>query len=206
MSQSGRWQEGNVVVYREVFRGAIWTARPTLVVRDTPALVALYLPNYTCWKLPAGARMAYFDYLKAGEWKLADAEWQYGDTLFLARPGAAHSIHVMWAPGNRSFVGWYVNLQEPLRRTPVGFDFMDHEIDIVVHPDLSWAWKDEDHLDRAATDNRYSAAEIVGIREEGERVTQLITSGASPFSDGWESWQPPPGWTAPELPAGWDIL
>jgi len=53
MSQSLRWAAGHQVVYREVWRGKVWTARPVTVVQDTLDGVALYLRSGTRWKLPA---------------------------------------------------------------------------------------------------------------------------------------------------------
>jgi hypothetical protein len=111
----------------------------------------------------------------------------------------------MWEAEGREFIGWYVNLQEPLWRTALGFDFMDQELDITVEPDLSaWHWKDEEHLLRAQRVGRFSAAQATETRAEGERVIQLMEEKASPFCDRWENWRPPAAWGIPELPVEWD--
>ena len=207
MSSSPRWTPGSRVVYREIWRGKVWKTRPAIVVQDTSEWVVLFLPRGTRWKRPAGEREQYFHYLHTGEWTLADATWLLGDTLFLLPPNEAHAVHVMWEPVNRAFVGWYVNLQEPIRRTIIGFDFMDQELDINVTPDLSrWTWKDEEHLTRAHRDGRFSMAQVNAIRAEGERVITRIQSKASPFSDGWETWTPPREWPLPNLLDGWDRI
>lgn len=198
------WNPGTPILYREVWRGRVWTARPVLVVQDTPDLVALYLRPATRWMVPAGNRQLYFSYLQAGSWPLVEVTWSYGDTLFLLHPGAAHAVHVMWQGPAREFAGCYVNLQEAARRTALGFDFMDQELDILVTPDLSWRWKDEDHFQRAQADGRYSVAQAQAIRAEGELVIARIEARASPFCDGWERWRPPAGWPVPALPEGWD--
>jgi protein associated with RNAse G/E len=44
-------------------------------------------------------------------------------------------------------LGWYVNLQCPYRRTPLGIEAMDLMLDIVVEPDMTWRWKDDDEFD-----------------------------------------------------------
>lgn len=205
MDFSPRWITGSQVVYREVWRGKVWTAKPVIVVQDTSELIALYLPVGTHWKLPSGNREQYFHYLQTGEWTLADGEWLPGDTLFLLIPNEAHAVHVMWKPKNREFAGWYINLQEPVRRTITGFDFMDQELDIVVKPDLSeWVWKDGEHLARAQTDGRYSVSQVNAIRAEGQRVIARIQARTSPFSDGWEMWKPPTGWPIPTLSEDWE--
>ena len=38
----------------------------------------------------------------------------------------------------------------------------------------------------------------VEIRDEGQRVAGMIERWEPPFSDGWERFQPDPGWTAIE--------
>ena len=43
----------------------------------------------------------------------------------LVKPGAAHSVELLWNAETGQFLCWYINLQEPLRRTPLGFDTMD---------------------------------------------------------------------------------
>lgn len=97
------------------------------------------------------------------------------------------------------------NLQDPLRRTPIGFNSMDHILDIVISPDRSeWRWKDEDDFEEAVAIGVYSAQKARAIRAEGERVVERMQANQSPFCDGWERWSPPPEWEIPTLPVGWD--
>jgi hypothetical protein len=42
-----------------------------------------------------------------------------------------------WEGAARAFGAWYVNLQEPFRRSRLGFDTQDLELDVVVSPDGS---------------------------------------------------------------------
>ncbi|MBN1217531.1 MAG: DUF402 domain-containing protein [Anaerolineae bacterium] len=213
MGQPPSWTPGSQIVYREVWQNKVWTARPVTVVEDTPHLIALYLCSGTRWKIPAlpdpNIDRAYlFNHLlAAGVWQLIDTTWRWGDTLLLIRPGEAHAIHVMWRDADRAFTGWYINLQEPLRRTPIGFDFMDQELDIVVKPDLSgWTWKDETGFQQAEEMGLFSRWETRQIRAEAERVLERVRAKASPFNDGWETWVPNPDWPIPVLPDGWDII
>ncbi len=205
MNQPLYWSPGAHVVYREVWRGKVWTARPVTVVRDAPDLVVLYLCSGTRWKLPGGSRSQYAQLLLTGEWQLVDVTWMWGDTLFLIRPGEAHAVIVMWRHAPREFRDWYINLQEPLRRTAIGFDFMDQELDIIVKPDLSgWVWKDEESFQNDVEIGLTTPDQARVIRAEAERVLELVRAKASPFSDGWETWHPPAGWPIPSLPEGWD--
>jgi len=139
-----------------------------------------------------------------GQVHLVDSMWVKTDVLALALPGAAHSVYAMWEAGHTSFRCWYINLQEPLRRTSMGFDTMDHLLDVVVSPDRSeWWWKDEDEFGEAVALGLYSSEEARAIRAEGERAIRLLQAGQPPVGDGWESWSPPAEWGIPSLQAGW---
>ena len=110
----------------------------------------------------------------------------------------------MWEGSGRTLRFWYIDLQEPLRRTPLGFDTMDHLLDVVVSPDrLEWHWKDEDEFAEALALGRFSVEEASAIRAEGRRALQRLQDGAPPFAPAWESWRPPTDWPIPALPADW---
>jgi predicted RNA-binding protein associated with RNAse of E/G family len=138
---------------------------------------------------------------------LVDKMWVNTDVLMLVPPGVAYSVYAMWEKGHTDFRCWYVNLQEPLRRTPVGFDTMDHLLDVVISPDRSeWWWKDENEFMEAEEIGLYSAEEARAIRAEGERAIKAVQENRLPFCDGWEQWLPPVEWEIPILPVGWDSV
>ncbi len=199
-----RWRPGDRVVLREVWRGRVWTGRPVTVVRDTPELVALHMPPGAVWKAartPQGEPKR----LPGGDWILGDAV-RYGSALRLSQPGAAHSVEALFKE-NDDFVCWYINLEEAQRRTPIGFDYMDQTLDIVVYPDLSgWWWKDEDEFAVAQARGIYSPEEAAAIRQEGEKALERLLRREPPLDEAWEEWRPDPGWPVPQLPEGWDAL
>ena len=198
------WAEGDSIVLREVHRGRVWAARPATVVRDDRDLLAAYLPPGIRWKRPVQADGPESLRMPAAEWALEDATWTMGRMLHLTTPGAAHAIHLWWLPPDWRFGGWYVNLQEPIRRTPLCFDYMDQMLDIVIEPDLSWRWKDADELDAAVNDGLVTRAWADDVRREGERVIRRLEAQLAPFSNGWEHWRPNPEWPIPELREGWE--
>lgn len=204
MNTISRWMPGNPIVLRGVWRQKLWWAVPVTVVQDTPNLIALYWRAGTRDKSPR-KRLTPQDLLSTEKLDLVDRTWVETDVLMLVTPGAAHAVYAMWEEGHTSFRCWYVDLQEPLRRTSIGFDTRDHLLDIVVSPDRSkWWWKDEDEFREAEAIGVFSTEETRAIRAEGERVISLIRTGQSPFCDGWERWSPPAEWETPDLPAGWD--
>ena len=122
----------------------------------------------------------------------------------LMRPGEAHAIGLFWRGAEREFVGWYGDLQTPLTRTAVGFDTVDHVLDVVITPDRSWSWKDEDEFAVVQLRGLISPSDAAGIRGEGERVIAALEQNTWPFAAGWELWQPDASWPLPVLPDGWD--
>ena len=101
------------------------------------------------------------------------------------------------------FRGWYVNLQSPPRRTSYGIDIADLALDIVVRPDRSWYWKDEDELQMALEAGACTPEFASHIRHAGEEVVDLIKTRQTPFDDEWTAWRPPEGWAIETLPDGW---
>lgn len=197
---------GDAIVLRGVWRGKLWWAMPVTVVRDGSNLIALYWPAGTPDKAPE-KRLTPRQLLSTEQVDLVERKWVDTDVLMLVMPGAAHAVYAMWEQRHTSFRCWYIDLQEPLRRTPLGFDTMDHLLDIVVSPDRSeWRWKDEDEFREAVAIGVFSEKEARAIRAEGEEVIRLLQAGESLFCDGWELWSPPVEWGIPDFPEGWDII
>jgi predicted RNA-binding protein associated with RNAse of E/G family len=196
------WASGDAVLLREIHRGRVWAARPATIVSDEPGLVALYLEPGIRWMRPVAASSGVPLRMPAPDWQLAEAIADGSRVLYLIQPGAAHAVHLRWLPPDWRFEGWYVNLQEPLRRSPDGFDYMDHMLDIVVDPDLSWRWKDEDELTEAVASGLVSEGWAERVRSEGRRVVRRIEGRQPPFTEPWDRWEPDPAWRTPTLPDG----
>jgi len=141
-------------------------------------------------------------YLEA--WARGDAPsewtWERTNLLRLMREGEAHTVEVMWDEA-WSFLGWYVNLQAPLRVHGTFFDTTDWALDVTVAPDGAWAWKDEHDLAEAIALGVFDEAEAAAVRAEGERVV-----AQRPWPTGWEDWRPDASWPVPRLPEGWDVV
>jgi hypothetical protein len=193
---------GTSIALREVWHGRVFEARPTLVVQDDPEQTMLLLPGGVRCGLPIGA--------DGRELRLPDGEWRLelrprGDwpILSFAWPDTPYSV-LLWTVEEDRRV-WYVNLQDPLMRTSIGFDTVDHALDVVVELDRSsWRWKDEDELAEAVNDGLFTPAEAADFRAWGERAVERILSSEPPFDRNWDGWRPDPAWGAPELPDGWD--
>lgn len=190
-------------VLRLVYRGQIRRALPHWLIEETPDQAVLATVPGVYGKVPEDYGKAdYFDQLFEG-WSLVDDAWKRNRVLRLTPLGAAYSVDHYWRDEGGEFLGYQINFQEPLRRTPLGFDTFDQELDIVVTPDGSWRWKDVDSFERGVRKGVIS-------EDDGKAVRELACAVALRISDltptGWETWKPNPEWLLPELLDGWDAL
>jgi uncharacterized protein DUF402 len=200
------WSSGEVILLRYLRDGRPAWIRPVRVVEDTTYGSVVYLAEDSPTKHPIRvdgteiARSTLYEERFGLAWKHGDGIWDGHHTLLLTPHARAHSIWVFWTPA-WDLIGWYVNLQEPNRRTPIGFDTVDQVLDLWVESDLSWSWKDEHELKAAVRLGRFTSEEATAIRAEGEQVIREW-----PFPTGWEDWRPDPAWPVPQLPDGWDRI
>jgi predicted RNA-binding protein associated with RNAse of E/G family len=198
------WRRGDVVVLREVWHGRIWAARPLFVVHDRPDEQAFFGVAGSAWMGPVD-QQGQLMRLPVGEWRLAELPWGGDGILSFAWPDTPFAALAYRYEGHEA--GWYVNLQDPLRRTAVGFDTRDHVLDVLVSSDGSgWRWKDEDELAEAVRLGLYSAQEAALFRAAGEAAVRRIRGGAPPFDREWRDWRPDPAWGPLGLPPGWDAV
>ena len=135
-----------------------------------------------------------------GKWKLRERTHGLGSNLLLIPNGAPYSIQLMWSPGWERIQGWYVNLQDPPRPSPLGFDYMDWLLDMTVSPDRSkWNWKDESESEEAQSLGLISPERAEYFRNAGLEALELIQGRHPPLDYEWENWHPDPLWRVPQL-------
>ncbi|MFA5309642.1 MAG: DUF402 domain-containing protein [Dehalococcoidales bacterium] len=201
MPNQSFFRPGQTIVIREMCDGRIWEARPAVVVSDTPRLGAFFVPPGSIWK-ESGEDFRPAE--RVGKsWRLKDKVWGFGGILRLTVPAASYSV-LLLRNADGSLYQWYINLEDPLRRTGLGFDYEDNILDIGVNPDFSgWHWKDEDELQEAIIIGLISQEKAAALYTEGKKAVDWLISGQSPFN-GWEKWRPDPAWTLPVFPEGWE--
>ncbi|WP_433089883.1 DUF402 domain-containing protein [Dactylosporangium sp. CA-052675] len=206
---------GQVIMHRNVRRGRIGWVRPARVVSDDERGLLLWIARHTPVVNEVsgdgyGMRtMPFADYVTRGT-SLKQGTWNGPGVLKLHRPGdPAHSV--WWFRNDADeFTGWYVNLERPAIRwsdagAASGVDVTDEDLDIIVAPDRTWEWKDEEEfLERLALPEHYWVEDEAAVREEGLRVVKEIEAGGFPFDGTWTDFMPPPEWELPGLEAGWD--
>jgi len=86
---------------------------------------------------------------------------------------------------------WYVNFQQPLRRTPLGFDTMDEILDLVVSPDCrTWERKDVDEVELAFDMGFLSDSDAKRIEGNCRAVEESLARGDVPWDRSWGTWRP----------------
>ncbi len=171
------------------------------VVRDTPDALVTYVPG--------GAPLGFPE----GPWPTPDGRhawsakthWQGHGVLMAQEPGASYAVWHFWSGPERAFAGWYVNLQAPFRRTAIGYDTQDLELDIWIPRDGPWTFKDMELLDVRADEGRWSRARAAEIRALGHELGARLARGERLWDEDWSTWVPDPAWRPPDaLPDGWD--
>jgi hypothetical protein len=197
-----RFHPGDPIVLRELWRGRVFEARPMVVVQDDPEQTALFLPPGVRCGVPIGEDGSALR-LPDRPWRLEIRPRGAQPVLSFAWPDTPYAV-LLWVAEDQRRV-WYVNLEEPIVRTPLGFDTVDHALDVVIELDRSyWRWKDEDELAHAVRAGLFSVEEADEFRRWGERAVERVLARKPPFDFDWTRWTPDPRWPEPQLPAGWD--
>jgi predicted RNA-binding protein associated with RNAse of E/G family len=195
-----RLAAGTPVALRDVWEGSVWAARPALVVEDTPEQVMLFIPAGTRWfaAVRDGRRLK----LQRPDFELAEFRNDDLHVLSFAWPGTFAAVLLEFRP-DWSPIRWYINIEDPLRRSEIGFDTLDHKLDVIVEFDGSWRWKDEDELAEAIDRGVIDAGDEPTFRAHGEAAVRRVLGREPPFDRDWTTWRPDPSWPLPELPDGW---
>ncbi|HEY3609933.1 MAG TPA: DUF402 domain-containing protein [Pseudonocardiaceae bacterium] len=201
------WRPGETAVQRFVRAdGSIGQHHPLRVIEDDGERLLGWLPAGTDivnTRLADGrdARDVPLDQMFVLPRIRVRGQWRETSNLRLITESEWSSLWWFFEPDGR-FMCWYVNLEIPRGRTEHTTDRSDGALDVVVAPDRSWRWKDEDEAAAAVTAGRLTAADLTRLRAEGERVIALVEAGVFPFDGTWTDFRPDPDWPAPAMPAG----
>jgi len=198
------WKPGQVIIMREVWCKKVYSIVPVRIVQDTLSWSVLYLSRHTPYLIPHTLEGIMIR-TPTDTWVLQNVPYECGGSLYIIQPGMGYTA-IVFLDENQNFAHWKINLEEPMHRTSLGFDYMDQLLDIIVSADRStWEWKDEDEIRNAQARGIFTAAQVGELYQRGERAVQSILANESPFDANWEKWKPDPAWRAPHgLPEGWD--
>ncbi|HVE98001.1 MAG TPA: DUF402 domain-containing protein [Mycobacteriales bacterium] len=196
------WSYGDTIVRREVLDdGRPWEAMTVYVVDDSDDQLVVYLPE--------GAELGFLE----GEFPTESGghpwnrgpgtRWVGHGVLMVHRPGEDHALWHFWSGPDRAFEAWYVNIQEAFRRTPIGFDTRDLELDIVVPVDGDWYFKDREKLAGHVERGHFTAEQVERVVALGDELGAELAAGRRWWDEKWASWAPEPSWRPVPLPQSW---
>lgn len=199
------WQPGDEVLYRfHRLDGSLGSVTPSRVLTDDGAQLICWIPDGTrvrATRLADGRHQR--DAPLTERFRIPRipvlSSWQGYANLRLVDEVNWSSVWWFFNTDG-TFRNWYVNLEIPLGRGPAHVDRVDGVLDVVVYPDLTWKWKDEDEAEEAVSAGLFTPEDMERLRAEGKRMIALAEQGAYPFDGTWCDFVPPPGWPAPQLP------
>lgn len=198
---------GTDVVWRSVWHqekvvGTVWASR---IVIDRDDLIALYRPPGTPGKQRTGIFGGPRDrMLIRWDGGYRDLTWERARLLIVYRPGDMYSVWRAWDAETGSLMWRYINLEEPWRRTRVGFDSKDVYLDLFCRPgEASWHWKDEDEAVWASENGKITEAQLTAARAAGDEAVKRIEARETPHDRDWDAWRPDPSWPTPLLSDRW---
>ena len=206
---SAPWSPGEVIVRNKVlgldpiprtgeqpdWLGDTWMQVPVYVVEDTDEHLVTYIAPGAEFGFPDGR---WPTPVHCHPWR-DRVGWAGHGCLMVQRPGEHHAVWHFWDGPERRFSCWYINLQTAFRRTAIGYDTQDLELDIVVAPDRTWELKDLDVLPDRVREGRYTASLAAWIVELGVRLTVELEGGRPWWDSAWATWTPEPAWADPRL-------
>lgn len=204
------WNAGNTIAWRGVYRNHIWHAVPVSIVKDTAHEIAFaILPGAACMfehTYPLGKKNGKrrWDFTEK-DWQLAEFSWHTNRVLAIIEPERFYSIMHFWNDKTNQFLGYYVNFQQPFTRSHCGIDSLDLDLDLIVEPDLTSKWKDEDDYQAAIDHGLISKEWTECIESAKTEIFEKLKKRSYPFNGEWLNWKPDQH-SNHRLPANWHKL
>jgi hypothetical protein len=188
---------GDVRVQREVQDGYVWSAIPVVVARDDD-LLGLYRPEGTICMWPAHARSQDRPFETVTQRREPWAVNRFAGLLTLVRAGDDFSVSLIWQCG-WSFACWYIDFIRPYQSTPIGWDFADIHLDLIVAADGTITTKDEDDLAEAVERGEVTVEERDAAFRRRDELASMAEAAAGVFGEPWPDWRPEGAWPRPAL-------
>lgn len=123
--------------------------------------------------------------------------WRGSNVLRVLPLDAAYSVLHFWDTEG-TFGCWYINFEAPKRRHEFGIETVDLVLDLVVLPDGSHYWKDEDEVEPAIEAGWLTAEQADQARAIGQEILDHFDVWLDQVGD-WRSFGPDPNWRLPNL-------
>lgn len=123
--------------------------------------------------------------------------WEETSVLRVLPLDAPYSVLHFW-DAQGTFGCWYINFERPKIRRRFGLETVDLVLDLVLLPDGSHYWKDEDEVGPAIAAGWITEDEAASARAAGEEILSDFELWLEELED-WRSFQPDPQWVTPHL-------
>jgi predicted RNA-binding protein associated with RNAse of E/G family len=176
--------------------GTVTTARwPGAATRDITSYIESLRTGDAA--LREDARQAHV----RGDWTLADSAWRRTGVVEQVAARRWFSVSAMYG-ADGAMQCWYVNFERPPLWRDGGWDTHDLALDLVVEPDGTPHWKDEDEYERGRHLGLISDAEHRAVWAARDEALAVVESRGGLFAPGAvaSNWLPDPGWALPSLP------
>lgn len=203
-----RWSHGQHITWRNVKDGRVEYAFPAVVLQDNEDAILLFQQHGSVAKRMAGDRgpvgQKTSSQLAPMSWSGAYEDYRYsGPHVVRAyRWGDPFSIIRSVAPDLRRIFGWYVNVELPWRRSPIGFDSRDLVLDLRWREGL-WEREDEDELLWAVERGIVSPGEEQLARQAAENALAYWDKREGSFGAPWEEIRIDPDWPQAVVSENW---
>jgi hypothetical protein len=210
LSSTLSWNPGDQILIRFIRNLPADLILPATIVHDAADYLAWYIAAGTAMKGRATVdgqkltRDTPFLERERAIGGLAEFTWRTNNALVISRPSWLCAISLFWQADSGKFVGYYGNIQAPFVRTERGIDTADYLLDVVIDPDLTTRWKDEDEWEDARAYGLIYPDLLDEVRAEGERIMAMAAAAEWPFDGSLTAWRPDPAWSIPSLPLDWD--
>jgi protein associated with RNAse G/E len=203
------WKPGDIIIWRGIYRNQVWHAQPNIVVQDTAKETVLTLLPGTECMMPAG----YSDgkqnskrrwNFKEKQWEFEKFYWHTNRLLVLLEPQHYYSTILFWHHERHKFLCYYINFQLPYWRSHCGIDTLDLDLDLIINPDYTYEWKDEDDYQMGIETEVILPQWIHDIEAAKQEIFDTLEKRKYPYDGSWLEWKPEPAWSPPQLPEGWD--
>ncbi len=209
------WKPGASVALRGIIEHRVWSAWSVIVVHDSDEETRLVLlPGAQC-QYPDGyfrrkqgdfSRGTRWQEIRHQPWQHRQFTWAHSRFLIILHPNLYYAVFHIWRHETHEFTCYYVNFQLPYRRSHCGFDTFDLDLDIVVDPQLTWRWKDEDTYQAGMHEGGMHEAWVHEVEQAKPDVLAKIHHQQYPFDGTWVAWRPDVSWVPPCLPERWQAL
>lgn len=182
--------------------GDVLARLPQTVVEDRGDVVIGWLAEGTpiqWWALDDGSDPRSLPPARRFEASIISARrvWEGSGVLRVLPLDACYSVLHFWDAAG-AFASWYVNFETRKLRRDFGIETVDLVLDLVILPDGSHHWKDEDELEPAIEAGWLTHQQASEARAAGQEILGRFDAWLAEIGD-WRSFQPDSAWALPAL-------